>query len=81
MMGGDTLTNVYRQLQPEPCRVVILRQQGEVIIEALDDDFATLLLRSKSASTRQQLGQGLPVDLTNELLDFAIAQGLLLPTI
>ncbi len=81
MMGGDTLKNVYRQLHPEPCQVVFLRQQGEVIIEALDDDFATLLLRSKSASTRQQLGQGLPVDLTNELLDFAIAQGLLLPTI
>ena len=79
MLGGDKLKNAYRQLQPEPGMVVFLRQQGEVIIEALDDDFATLLLRAKSACTKQQLGQGLPTSLASELLEFAITQGLLLP--
>ncbi|MCK4503017.1 MAG: radical SAM protein [Desulfuromonadales bacterium] len=79
MVGGESLAKICRQLEPEPGHAIFLRQQGEVIIEALDDDFAALLGRAKTAKTRQQLGHGLAPELATELLDFAIAQGLLLP--
>ncbi len=75
MMGGEPLATIYKQLSANPGDIVFLRQHGEVIIEALDDDFSILLKRAKTAKTLPQLEQGSDP----ELLDFAIAQGLLLP--
>ncbi len=68
-----------RQLNQVPGQVIFLRQQGEVIVEELDDDFAALLLQAREGKTRQQLSKGLSPQLAAELLDFAIGQGLLLP--
>ncbi|MCD6583013.1 MAG: radical SAM protein [Desulfuromusa sp.] len=80
MVGGEPLEKIFRQLTPEPEYAIFLRQQGEVIIEALDDDFARMLNRVREEATTQQLLQDLDPQVADELFDFAITQGLLLPS-
>ncbi|MCK5913723.1 MAG: radical SAM protein, partial [Desulfuromusa sp.] len=79
MVGGEPLGKIFKQLAPEPGYVIFLRQQGEVIIESLDDDFAKMLNRAKKEITKKQLLQDLDPQEGKELFDFAITQGLLLP--
>lgn len=80
MVGGEPLEKIFKQLAPEPEHTIFLRQQGEVIIEALDADFATILNRAREEKTTQQLSRNLDPQLAEELLEFAITQGLLLPS-
>ena len=80
MLGGEPLEKIYKQLTPESGYVIFLRQQGEIITESLDDDFAKILNRTtKEGATTQQLIQNLDPQSANELLVFAVTQGLLLP--
>ena len=78
-VGGQALEKIIKQLTPEPEYAIFLRQQGEVIIESLDDDFARMLNRAKIVVTTKQLLQELDPQVAGELFDFAITQGLLLP--
>ena len=78
-IGGEPLEKTRKQLTPDPGFAVFLRQQGEVIIESLDDDFAQILNRAKNGKTIQELTVNIEPQLAEELLDFAIAQGILLP--
>lgn len=79
MFGGQPLESLARQLTPEVSYGIFCRQQGEMMIEALQEDFARMLLSAKSSRTGTQLLQGLPPAEGDELLQFAVAEGLLLP--
>ena len=79
MVGGEPLGKIFKQLAPEPGYAIFLRQQGEVIIESLDDDFAKMLNLATNEKPTQQLLQDLDPQVADELFDFAITQGLLLP--
>ncbi len=78
-VGGEPLKKIIRKVTPEPEKLIFLRQQGEVIVESLDDDFATLLNRARNKKTTKQLLQGIEPQTATELMDFAVSQGLLLP--
>ncbi len=78
MVGGEPLEKMFRQLATDPGYAIFLRQQGEVIIESIDPDFAQMLIQAQEEQTTQQLRQGLDPQTAGELLDFAITQGLLL---
>ena len=78
-VGGESLEKMFRQLVTDPGYAIFLRQQGEVIIESIDQDFARMLIQAKEEKTTQQLCQGLDPQTAEELLGFAITQGLLLP--
>ncbi len=77
--AGKTLEQLKKQLAIEPGQAIFLRQQGEIVIEALDDTFANMLLEAKQKKTGHQLTTGIDPQLADELLEFAIGQGLLLP--
>ncbi len=79
MVGGESLEKMFRQLTVDPGYAIFLRQQGEVIIESIDPGFARMLIQAKKEKTIQQLQQELDPQTAEELLDFAITQGLLLP--
>ncbi len=79
MVGGEPLEKMFRQLTADPGYAIFLRQQGDVIIESIDQDFARMLIQAKKGQTAQQLLQGFDPQAAEELLDFAITQGLLLP--
>ncbi len=81
MVGGEPLETIFKQLTPEPEHAIFLRQQGEVIIESLDADFAILLNRAREEKRTEQLLQGLDRQSAAELFDFAVTQGLLLPSL
>jgi len=79
MVGGEPLEKIFSQLTPEPGYAIFLRQRGEVIIESLDHNFAHMLNRAREEVTTEQLLQNPDPQSAEELLDFAITQGLLLP--
>ncbi|MDX2478972.1 MAG: radical SAM protein [Desulfuromusa sp.] len=79
VVGGEPLEKIFRQLTPEPVHAIFLRQQGEVITESLAEDFAQMLTRATEGTTTQQLLHNLDSQSADELLNFAVAQGLLLP--
>ncbi|MDX2493414.1 MAG: B12-binding domain-containing radical SAM protein, partial [Desulfuromusa sp.] len=79
MVGGESLEKIFRQLTPEPGYAIFLRQQGEVIIESLDDDFAQMLTKATKTTSTRQLLRDLDPQAAEELLNFAVTQGLLLP--
>ncbi|MDA3902649.1 MAG: radical SAM protein [Desulfuromusa sp.] len=79
MVGGEALEKIFRQLTPEPGHAIFLRQQGEVITESLAEDFARMLARATEGTTTQELFRDLDPQSVDELLDFAVTQGLLLP--
>ncbi len=79
LFGGETLAKANKKMALEPEVAIFLRQQGEVIIEALDDDFAHILDRAKTEKGLQELTEDIDPPLAEELLDFAINQGILLP--
>ncbi|MCK5913174.1 MAG: radical SAM protein, partial [Desulfuromusa sp.] len=78
MVGGESLEKIFKQLTTEPEYAIFLRQQEEVIIESLDNDFARMLNRAGEGVTIEQLRQNLESQTADELFDFAITQGLLL---
>ncbi len=79
MVGGESLQKIFRQLTPEPGYAIFLRQQGEVIIQSLDDNFARMLTKATKTTATQQLLQDIDPQTAEELLNFAVTQGLLLP--
>ncbi|MEA3543818.1 MAG: B12-binding domain-containing radical SAM protein [Thermodesulfobacteriota bacterium] len=78
MAGGASLEEIAKQLLPEPGDAIFLRQQGEVMIESLDADFAQMLNRAREVKTTQQLLRDLDPQAADELFNFAVTQGLLL---
>ena len=79
LFGGEPLAKANKKMAPEPEVAIFLRQQGEVIIESLDDDFAQILDRAKTEKSLQELAEDMDPQLAEELLDFALTQGILLP--
>lgn len=77
--GWDELSRLAKRLQPAPGYAIFLRQQGEPLIESLDDEFARLLLGANGRKTGKELAKGLHRQQAEELLLFAVNQGLLLP--
>ena len=78
MVGGESLENIFKQLAPDPGYAIFLRRQGEVIIESLDDNFVELLTWATGEKTTPQPLRGLDPQSADELLEFAVTQGLLL---
>jgi len=60
---------------------LMIRRGGQVFSEVLTEEFAELLGRAKQGQTRQQLLTGSPAEEANELLQFALAEGLLVTTL
>jgi len=79
--GGEPLAKANKKMTAETGVAIFLRQQEEVIIESLDDDFAQILNRAKNEKTLQKLAEDIDPQRAEELLDFAITQGILLPII
>ena len=77
--GWDELNRLAKRLRPAPAYSIFLQQQGEPLIETLADDFALLLLRADGRKTGKELSKGLSRKEAQELLLFAVGQGLLLP--
>ncbi len=79
MLGGQPLELLVRQLPAEISYGIFLRRQGEILIEALQEDFARMLLGAGTGKSGQQLLRELPPAEGEELLRFAVAEGLLIP--
>lgn len=79
-VGGEKLSWQTKQLTAESSYGIFLQQQGQPVIEALENDFAQLLLKADGQKTAQQLTANFDQQTALELLHFAVGQGLLLPT-
>jgi len=79
MVGGEPLQKMFRQLNTDPGYAIFLRQQGEIIIESIDRDFAQILGRATRAIATPQLLKNIDPQLAEEFLGFAVTQGILLP--
>jgi radical SAM superfamily enzyme YgiQ (UPF0313 family) len=80
MFGGEKLKTIGDQLTQDPAHSIFLRQEGEMISETLDDDFAAMLLKARKGASGAQLIFGIDRQSGQELLTFAVAQGLILPS-
>lgn len=77
-IGGEKLSWQIKQLTTESSYGIFLQQQGQPIIEALQNDFAQLLLTADGQKSTQKLVHDLDRQTALELLQFAVGQGLLL---
>lgn len=75
--GGLPLGKIHQQLSPAPNWAIFFRRAEGLICEALQNDFARLLHAAKTGQTGAQLLQQLPAGEGGELVQFAIAEGLL----
>jgi len=78
-IGGEKLSRQIKQLTNEGSYAIFLRQQGQPIIEVLENNFAQLLLQADGQQKTPQLLAGFDRQTGLELLQFAVAQRLLLP--
>ncbi|OEU71040.1 MAG: hypothetical protein BA864_09870 [Desulfuromonadales bacterium C00003093] len=78
--GGQPLAKLAKQLTAEPAYTIFYRRQGEFVVESLQDDFAELLPAAAGKKTGEQLLRGLNPEDGAEILEFAINEGLLIPT-
>jgi len=78
-VGGEKMVWQLKQLTREPSYGVFLQQQGQTVIETLDEDFAQLLLAADGQRSTAELVKNLDRESALELLQFAVGQGLLLP--
>ncbi|SHJ27643.1 Radical SAM superfamily enzyme YgiQ, UPF0313 family [Malonomonas rubra DSM 5091] len=76
--GGDPLPRLFRKLAESANYGIFLQQNGELIAEGLQDEFARLLLRADGNTQTADLLRGFPREEGVELLGFAVAQGILL---
>ena len=76
--GFANLQQLAKRLRPEPGHMIFLRQNGQVVIEQLDDEFVRFLQAAKQVRTTSQLLGMLAPDAAEELFSFAVEQGLLL---
>jgi len=77
--GGESLEKISRQLKIDPSQVIFLRRGEEMIVESLDDDFAQLLKKTENPTPGKDLLKNVKDHSAQEQLQFAIAQGILLP--
>ena len=77
--GGEPLSAIFRRLDQEPCEAVFLKNNDDIIIESLNEEFALMLTRAKAAKSGLQIMEGLERHSAMELLQFAVTQGILLP--
>lgn len=79
--GAEPLATMFRHLNQEPCTAIFLKHNDDIVIESLNEDFALLLTKAKAQKTGSQLTEGIERQAANELLCFAVTQGILLPVI
>jgi radical SAM superfamily enzyme YgiQ (UPF0313 family) len=75
------LDKALRQLNKQNGNGIFLQQQGELVMETLDDQFAALLKKADrpEGTARDELMAGMDRSSAQELIEFSIAQGILLP--
>jgi radical SAM superfamily enzyme YgiQ (UPF0313 family) len=81
MLGGEPWDKLVKRLNNNPSYGIFFCQNGQPVVEALQTDFARLLLGSTGQKTAEQLLRGLARDEAEELLQFAVTAGLLMPAI
>jgi len=78
-LGGEPLAKTVKRLQQRPGQHLLLRVEGEMMIEALDDHFARIL----QMATTKQIGETLLNQLDHqegeEMILLAAEQGILQP--
>ena len=80
-LGGEALMATVKRLDQEPGLRLLLRVEGEMIVETLDDSVARMLqLATTEQSGKALLGQLDPQD-GAEVALMAVEQGILLPVI
>ncbi len=67
-------------IEQEPTSGLMIRRGGQVFSENLSEEFAALLHSAKEGLTYEQLLNRQPGEETDELLQFALQEGLLVPT-
>ncbi len=77
--GGESLPRLSKKLKRSPSYGIFLQQQGEPLVESLQDEFARLLLHADGKRQTMDLLRGLSRQEGLELLQFAVAQGVLQP--
>lgn len=77
--GGEPWERLIKQLSEEPSYGIFMCQGGQPMIEALQEDFARLLLGSNGRKPAEQLLRRFARDEAEELLHFAVTEGILLP--
>lgn len=78
-IGAEPLATIDAQLERDPGYGLFLRQEGQLVIETLDETFAQMLLSATAAQSGQALLDQLDSGEKGELITFAVEQGLLLP--
>ncbi|WP_051689570.1 B12-binding domain-containing radical SAM protein [Pelobacter seleniigenes] len=76
--GALPLTKLAGKLKPAREYGIFLRQGGDFIIEALSDEFAEFLLAADGRQDMISFSRNFPA-VSRDEVDFAIAQGLLIP--
>lgn len=79
-IGGEKMAWQVKQLSQTPSYGIFLQQAGQPIIESVQDDFARILLAADGQTPTKELLRGGEPQTAVELLQFAVAQGLLQPT-
>jgi len=77
-LGGESLEEIARHLPRETEEVIFLRRGGELMIEAIAEEFAHLLERAEKPAPGSELSAGLPKRTALELLRFAVGEGVLI---
>lgn len=78
-VGGEKLSWLVKQLNAETSYGIFLHQHGQPVVESLQPDFAQLLLSASGQQETEKLLHGIERQTANELLQFAVEQGILLP--
>jgi len=78
-LGGEPWIRLPRQLSKVPSWGIFLRQNGQPVVEPLQNEFARLLLNAAHGKPAKQLLRGLAGKEAEELLRFAVSEGLLQP--
>jgi radical SAM superfamily enzyme YgiQ (UPF0313 family) len=78
-VGGEKLGWLVKHLRAEPSFGIFLQQQGQPIVESISAEFAELLLATDGQQSTGQLLAGSEPQTTDELMQFAVSQGILLP--
>jgi len=80
-LGGEPWSRLPKLLGKDPSHGIFFCQNGQPVVETLQADFARLLLGATGQKTAEQLLRGLPYKEAEELLRFAVMEGLLWPAI
>ena len=78
-LGAQPLTAVQPQLEQLPGHRLLMKREGELIIEMLDEPFARMLLTATRAQSGETLLSQLDPESAEELAMMAVEQGILVP--